>query len=351
MRDTTLMAQRFDADRLQLIGEAAPLAEQIQVGGSTGRTGAFSVSETGVLVYQVGVSGSASRLAWYDRTGKEIGAVGEAADYGDLELSGDDKRAAVSLVDPVKRTRDIWLFDLARGLRTRFTFDPVDELAAIWSPDGERLLFSSWMKGLLDLHHKPSSGGGNNDVLLANTQTKFPSSWSPDGRFILYTAFNLAGSGSDIWMLPLSGDKKPVPFLNTSFNEGFGQFSPDGQWIAYQSNESGRPEIYVAPFSGKGGKWQVSTTGGLFPRWRGDGRELFYIAPEGRLLAASVSAQSSGFEVGAVATLFAMRMKANQRYPYDVTADGRRFLVNTLRDEASPEPLTLVLNWPAVLRQ
>jgi Tol biopolymer transport system component len=257
----------------------------------------------------------------------------------------------VSLVEPGKTTRDIWLFDLARGLRTRFTFDPADELTAIWSPDGGRLLFSSRMKGLYDLYQKPSTGGGNEEVLLADTQNKFPSSWSPDGRSILYTAPSLSGSGFDIWILPLSGDKKPVPLLSTSFNEGFGQFSPDGQWIAYVSNESGRPEIYIAPFSGKGGKWQVSTSGGLFPRWRRDGRELFYIAPDSRLLAASVSAQSSGFEVGVVATLFATRAKANLRYPYDVTADGRRFLVNTLQDEASPEPFTLVLNWPAALRK
>lgn len=176
-------------------------------------------------------------------------------------LSEDGKRAAVSLRTPQAGTHDIWLVDLARGLQTRFTFDPAEEFSPIWSPDGAHIVFNSGRKGHLDLYQKASSGAGTEEVLLADSLDKTPVSWSPDGRFILYVAAG-GTTGNDLWILPLAGDRKPFPFLQTSFNERQARFSPDGRWIAYDSNESGQNQVYVAPFPGPGGKWQVSASGG-----------------------------------------------------------------------------------------
>ena len=350
LRETTLMAQPFDAGRLALTGEPVPVAEQIQT-LSNPPTGAFSVSDNGVLVYQTGTGATNTQLTWFDRTGKQVAELGDRANYADIELSSDWKRAAVSLIGPALSTRDIWIFDVARGLRTRFTFDPTDDLSPIWSPDGSRVVFASRRKGHLDLYQKASSGAGNEDVLFADSLDKFPTSWSPDGRFILYLATG-GTTGYDLWVLPLSGDRKPFPFLQTPFNEGPGQFSPDSRWIAYASNESGRNEIYVAPFPGPGGKWQISTAGGNLPRWRHDGKELFYLAPDNKLMVAAVNGQGAAFEVGAVGPLFEQMRPTGQRYIYDVSPDGQRFLVNTVGNQTAPTtPITVVVNWTAGLRK
>ena len=376
LREQTLMAQPFDVERLELTGNAGPIAERVTIGGATGMAGGFSVSETGVLAYQTGsveVGGAAgllTQLAWFDRSGKQIGVLGDQARSGDLELAPDGRRLAVSLFDRARRGRDIWLFDIARGLRTRFTFDPADELAPVWSPDGRRVVFNARRKGHLDLYQKASSGAGAEEELLADGLDKTPLGWSPDGRFILFVAV-APKTGLDLWVLPLFGGRKPFPFLQTPFNEVPGRFSPDGRWIAYASNESGRNEVYVAPFPGlggtpsaaaalgtPGGKWQVSTAGGNWPRWRRDGKEIFYLAPDNlapdnKLMAAAASGQGSAFEVGAVRPLFETRAiaNANQRYPYDVSADGQRFLVNTLAEETTSAPITLVVNWPALVKK
>jgi len=186
--------------------------------------------------------------------------------------------------------------------------------------------------------------------LLATGDNKVAGSWSADGGHVLFT--NLAGPG-DLWTVPLSGDKKPSPFLQTRFNETNGRFSPDGRWVAYQSNESGRPEVYVAPFPGPGGKWQVSTGGGVLPRWRRDGKELFFAVPtDGMMMAASVNGEASAFQVGAVQPLFQVR-GGGPRYFYDVSADGQRFLLNALPEQstAAAAPLTLVVNWTSGLKR
>jgi Tol biopolymer transport system component len=349
MRDSTLMAQRFDPDRLELNGDAVPVAEQVQTGGATGRTGGFSVSQTSALVYQTGAGGQASQLKWYDRSGKEVATLGDMGDYGDVELSPDGSRVAVSLLDAAVRTRDVWIFDVKRGLRTRFTFEPGDEVAPIWSPDGSRLIFSARESGAFDLVQKPSTGSGRNEKVFANNANQFATSWSPDGRSILASA-TTTGS-TDIWMLPLSSGAKAKPFVQTPAIEASGQFSPDGRWLAYSSNESGRAEVYVAASTGQAGKWQVSTAGGTFPRWRRDGKELFYLGPDSKLMAAEVRGQTSGFDVDAVRALFDVRPKLAVRYAYAVTADGQRFLVNSSDFASSPEPLTLLVNWTAALRR
>jgi Tol biopolymer transport system component len=250
----------------------------------------------------------------------------------------------------------VWLLDLERdGLPTRFTFDPANDVAPVWSPDGSRVVFSSDRKGKLDLYQKASAGVGGEEVLLADEGNNVSANWSPDGRFLLY---DRVGLNADMWVLPLAGDRKPFPFLRTSANEFDGHFSPDGRWVAYRSDESGRAEVYVVPFGGtgsaSGAKRQVSTGGGNFPRWRKDGREIFYVTspPDATLMAAAVTARDTAFDVGTVERLFALRLPATQGLFYDVSPDGRRFLVNMPPEvTTAPAPITVVVNWTAGLRR
>jgi len=351
MREQTLMAQSFDVERLTLNGDPIPVAEQVAIGGLSGRLGAFSVSDDGVIAYQVGTTEDQSRLTWMDRSGKSLETIGDRGDYGDVELSPDGKRAAVSVTE--QANRDIWLFDLARGVRTRFTFDPAEDNFSVWSADGEYVLFSSTRRGTYGIYRKAASGFGNEEAVHpfeGNETHQAPMSSSRDGRFIVvWRSKNttIAGSG-DIWIFPFSGAGKPFPFLQTQFDEYPAVFSPDGRWVAYASNESGRYEVYVTSFPMPGSKWQISTAGGNWPRWRRDGRELFYLAGDNRLMAATIIEQGSAINVGSVTSLFQVRTTANRRYMYDASADGQRFLVNTLIEETAEQPITLVVNWPSV---
>lgn len=341
------MAQPFDAQRFVLTGDSFPIAEEILRSATTPPYGVFSASENGVLAYQTGTSATGSQLTWFDRTGKQTGILGEPAAYGDLELSPDGKRASVSIPNQTGKGEDIWLYDVARGVKTRFTFGS-DQLNSLWSPDGSRIVFNSNRKGQLDLYQKASNGAGAEEGLLEDNLNKIPASWSPDGRLILYVVTS-AGPNA-LFVLPLSGDRKPVPFLKPQSNATFSQFSPDGRWVAYVSNESGRNEVYVAPFPGADGKWQISTAGGIRPRWRRDGSEIFYLAPDDKLMAALVNAKGSSFEVGAVKPLFQTRATAT-RYSYDVSADGQRFLINTTPEQAASAPITIVVNWTVGLKK
>ena len=239
-------------------------------------------------------------------------------------LSPEGKRAAVSVFDQTARDYDLWIYDLARNRRSRLTFDPVSEFAGVWSPDGRHTVFSSNRKGHFDLYRKQASGAGAADLLYADGLDKTPTSWSPDGKFVMYTVLD-PKTGWDIWVLPLEGEGKPFPFCKTGSNEVWGQFSPDGKWVAYRSDESGRPEIYVAPFPGSGGKHQVSLAGGNHPRWPADGKELFYLALDGRVMSAEIGIKRAEVEIGAVRPLFGSLITSNG-YQYDVSADGQRFL-------------------------
>jgi len=245
---------------------------------------------------------------------------------------------------------DIWLYDLARGLPTRFTFGE-DALASIWSPDGSRVVFNSRQRGHLDLFQRPSSGAGVEEVLLEDNFEKYPVSWSPDGQFILYMTLG-GSSGYNLFVLPLSGDRKPFPLLKTNlkFTVLSGQFSPDGRWVVYDSTESGRSEVYVTPFPGAAGKWQISTAGGSWPRWRRDGTEIFYIAPDNKLMVAAVNGNGSSIEVGAVKPLF-QTLSIGLRFSYAVSNDGQRFLINTATEQAASTPITVVVNWTAGLKK
>jgi Tol biopolymer transport system component len=336
----SLLAQPFDVKRLEVAGEAVPIAEQVA-------PGQFSVSETGVLAYRT-AGAFRSELVWFDRSGKRLSAVGQPADYSNPALSPDKKKLAVSVRDPVSRTRDIWVFDLTRGTSSRLTFDPADETNPVWSPDGSRIAFHSGRTGVLNLYQKVVAGTGSDEVLLESKQRLVMEGWSPDGRFVLYGASSEKTAG-DLWALPLSGDRKPFPIIEDPLGQGEPEFSPDGRWIAYRSLESGRREVYVRAFPPSGGKWQISTGGGQEPKWRRDGKELFYVAGTS-IMAVEVRTDGAGFEFGAAKPLFEIRaMPFVPHSQYDVTADGQRFLVNTTIEENLTRPITVVLNWTATL--
>jgi Tol biopolymer transport system component len=349
MRDTTLVAQPLDARRLELTGDAMPIAEDVALGGSSGRNGAFSVSKTGVLAYQTGSGSIPTELVWLDRQGKRVGTLGERADYMDFALSPDGTRAAVSVLDPARNTGDIWLLDVARGVRTRFTSDPANESSPVWSPDGAAIVFDSNRAKNADLYQKFSSGVQAEQAILQTGQAERAWSWSRDGRYLLYS-IGEPSAGVDLWVLPLFGDRKPFPFLSTPFGEVRAKFSPDGRWITYTSNESGRPEVFVAPFPTADAKYRISTGAGSWSRWRPDGKGIFYVTDD-TLMSAEVNGQGSTFAVGAVTPLFKIERRPGQRYPYDVSPDGQRFLVNAPVEQPESPPITVVVNWKAALRK
>ena len=344
-RQGTLVARRFDATRGALSGDPVIVADALAI-DATLNVGAFSVSATGLVTYRAG-GGARNQLTWFDRAGQALGTLG-APDATQLDptLSPDGRQVAVWRV--AQSNTDIWLIDAART--TRFTFDPAADLYPVWSPDGRRLVFSRLVRaGILDLYQKPANGGGAEALLLASPETKAATSWSADGRSLLYSAQS-PNTANDVWVLPMAGDPKPWPFLNSTFTEATSAYSRDGQWVAYQSDESGRYEIYVRPFPGPGGQWQVSTAGGKDPRWRPDGQELYYIAPDGRLMAAPIASSGTALQPGLPTALFQPRIalggtpNISARQQYDVAPDGR-FLINVNADEGTAAPITVITNW------
>ena len=346
-REGVLMAQPFDTERLQWRGDPFPVVQQ--VGQVAGRLGwrAFSVSAEATLAYGTG-NGTRIQLAWFDRAGQEVGRLGQPEDQIAPRLSPDQKRVAVAVRDR-QGQRDIWLLELTRGTSTRFTFGPrqANNSLPVWSPDSGRIVFNSDREGTWNLYQNASSGGGTEQPLLKSSDAKLVTDWSFDGRFILYHTQH-PKTGYDLLVLPLEGDRKPVPVLQTEFNEVNGQFSPDGRWIAYQSDESRQAEVYVLGFPTPSGKFQVSTNGGNRPRWRRDGKELFYLSADRKMMAVDVKATATTFEIGRPRELFQTRVASAPFVAsvYDVTADGQRFLINTALDEATgPTPMTVVMNW------
>jgi eukaryotic-like serine/threonine-protein kinase len=366
LREGTLMALPLDARRFEPAGEAFPLAEQV---GSILATEFFSVSANGVLAYRNGGAalGFGSQLVWFDRQGKSLGALGPLGVYASgPALSPDGNRVAVDQLDTGtagnRDVHEVWVLDVARGVPTRFTFDTVNNGSPAWSPDGARLVFASMRgtAGTYSIYQKDSSGTGKEELLLQSGTPMVPNSWSPDGQYLLYSVTGQK-TGSDLWVLPVAGgtppDSKPVPYLQGPYNERQGQFSPDGRWIAYSSDETGSYQVYVQSFPAGTGKFQVSTAGGSQPRWRRDGKEIFYTGADGRLTAVSVKTAPK-FEAGAPQALFDALIRpgslAAGPFFYDVAADGRRFLFNTLatdRAGPAPTPITVIVNWPAALKR
>jgi serine/threonine protein kinase/Tol biopolymer transport system component len=366
VRQSTLLARRFDVDSLATSGEAQVVARDVSNAQATA-FGDFSVSTTSVLSYRASSVATPTQLQWVDRSGKLLERVGEPSDQTELQLSPDGKRLAVSVFDPAKRSRDIWIHDLTRGIRTRFTFGAADEWASAWSPDGRRLAFSGNQSGILDLYEKTADGAGS-ETRLSETggNNKYVMGWSPDGRQLLYaTGRTRSQTGNDIWVMtkpasgaPASGGGTAKVVVQSQFNDSIGSLSHDGRWLAYTSDESGRYEIHVVPFPGPGGgKWQVSSGGGGLPKWSGDDREIFFVEGGKRLMAASVGGRGAAFEVGAVRPLFEARFRTENYLGYgvgavyDVASDGTRFLVNVVAsDQPAETPITVVTNWTTLLR-
>jgi hypothetical protein len=340
LRETTLMARAFDEKRLELAGEAFPAAEQV---GSYREFGFFGVSANRTLVYRT--SGGGPKLEWFDREGKSLGVAGPAGGTSSPALSPDGKQVAVDRTDSqAGGNHDIWLLDQARGTSLRFTFHPARETSPVWSPDGASVAFASERDGPFSIYRKSANNEGTEEALLKSSMAPRPTDWSRDGRFLLYTVFD-PKTGNDLWLLPLDGDRKPRPYLQTPFSESQGQFSPDGRWVAYTSNESGRPQVYVQPFPAAGGKWQISTAGGVQPRWRGDGKELFYIGLDRKLMAVEVKTGAKS-EAGIPKPLFKLRVLPSPIITrYTAAADGKRFLISTAIDQESDSAFHVVLNW------
>jgi Tol biopolymer transport system component len=354
----TLLAQPFDATRLQVMGESFPIAENIAINVGMARA-SFAASPAGVLTYRSAPIGAGTQLTWVDRTGTPNGVVGKSAVQRGPQLSPDGTRVAVAMVEPSTNARDVWLWDVATGVRTRFTFDAADEAAAVWSPDGSHLVFNSRRRApVFDLFQKPSNGVGVEETILGNDMpNKFATSWSPDGRFIVFDSADAATSQKgDLWLLPMMSDRKPIQLTQTPFNELNGRFSPDGEWIAYQSDESGTSEVYVTTFVAPGPSASragiaspirklVSTAGGNQPRWRRDSKELFYLTADGVLMAVPIKGQRRTAEFGTPQRLFEITRVASAGGGYDVSADGQRFLINKPVEGTGPTPITVVLNW------
>jgi serine/threonine protein kinase len=355
-----LVAQPFDAAHSTVAGQPIPLAHA--VGTSDGFRSAFSVSAAGVLAHRVG-AWARRQLVWVDRLGKVQRTLGLPDENGlaNPALAPSGERVAVSRV--VQGNADVWLIDAGRGVPSRFTFDAGLDLFPVWSTDGRQVVFASTRKGILDLFEKPANDAATDEQpLLVTSQDKSPLDWSSDGRVLLYATQDPKKTTSELWALPLTGERQAFPIVQSSFDNIQGQLSPDGRWLAYASNESGRYEIYVQSFPGQSDKHQVSTAGGTQPRWRRDGTGLFYVAPDNRLMAVPVHVASDGHvtEPGVSVALFPTRLASGQsvyaagfnaRAQYAVASDGR-FLMNVNVDDATPAPpITIVQNWQEELKQ
>jgi Tol biopolymer transport system component len=360
------MAQPVDPKTMELKGDLFPVSEQVSSGPNPSDE-LYSISANGILVYQTGADPLRGRQhLWKDRTGKELGpAGGLMASVNSFALSPDRKRFVTQrpAQDRKFTNTDLWITDLGHSTDSRLTTDPSLNGEPIWSPDGTRVVFES-TRGVSvgDLYQRASNGTGQDELLLKSNEPKLPWDWSRDGRFIVYAVRKQ--KGDDIWVLPMIGDKKPSPLLQSEFQKRQAQISPDERWLAYTSVESGRSEIYVVPFSPAAkadakpvaGKWTVSTAGGTQPRWRDDGKELFYVAPDGKLMAAEIKATLTAFDRGVPQVLFDLRsviLPPNTADTGYVPApDGKRFLIATTAGAtAEAPPLTVIVNWLASVKK
>jgi Tol biopolymer transport system component len=347
-RDGALLAQPFDAQNLTLAGDSVRIADQLRVNSNS--RAFFSVSDNGILVYDQFADSDSRQLTWFDRAGKQLEAFGEKGSFIRIKLSPDQKRAAVSRRDPPTGVFDLYVVDVVRGATTRLTSGTFDVSDFVWSPDSNYIAWVSARGSTYQLLRKLASGSGQEEVLLESSKLIGPTDWSADGKFILYTDLD-PKSRRDIWVLPLEGDRKPYVFFQTPADDLQAVFSPDGRWIAYVSGESGNREIYVQTFPASGGKWPVSTNGGLMPIWRRDGKELFYMTPDGKLMAVEIKTGST-FEPGVPKPLFDVATaRTVATNAYDVSTDGQRFLFTSGQLDTNPSSLAVILNWTAELKK
>jgi Tol biopolymer transport system component len=346
VRDQTLMAQRFDPGKIELIGEPSPVERDIAT--QSFRAG-FWISESGLLVYR-SAGARKQRMTWFGRDGKRLAEVGPEDNYEDLRLSPDGKMVAISRFDRAGNS-DIWLFEFAREVMTRLTFEPSAEITPAWSPDGSQIVFRSNRTGVYQLYRMDIRGSGRTQLLTQGDNPKTDPDWSSDGLHLLYSESD-PRTTRDVWALPLAGSLKPFPLFATAADERSAHFSPDGKWIAYGSNESGRREIYIRSFppSASEYRWQVTNQGGNRVRWRGDGKEILFVS-EGHdsIWAAGIRRAGDTIQSEAARQLFSFSPLPFIFSPYDVTADGERFLV-LQPAQAVREPLHVTLNWHGALK-
>jgi len=343
VRDQKLLSQPFHTGRLETTGEPVPVVEQVyQDQRRSNAFALFSASQNDVLAYVTTAAQTDFELNWYDRSGKLLSRVGQPGPYLVPQLSPDGKRVAVAM------GADIWVADLGRGGFSRLTFDSM-KCCPVWSPAGDRIVFRSDRGAAGDLYQKLASGSGQEELLWKDGRLNIATDVSRDGHYIVFQATD-PNTKDDLWALPTSGERKPFSLFRTEFNEGQGRVSPDGQWIAYTSDESGKPEVYAQSFPAPSGKWQVSTAGGADPRWRADGKELYFISRDRKLMAVSVKLHPA-FEAGIPAPLFEARVSGltDVRSHYAVSADGRRFLINNPTEDRTPSPIAVVVNWSKAL--
>jgi serine/threonine protein kinase len=352
MRERTLMAQPFDDNWLAPGGDAVPVAENISVIYIEPR---FSVSATGILIYQTGFGSQNRQMIWYDSKGNVLRRTGKAGYYTSVSLSPDDSRAVITQTD--SQGTNLWLFDFVHENLVPFTFGQGESIAPVWSWDGSQIIFRWSRAGTTYLYRKLASGAKDAKALTLG-ENKFPTSWSSDGRYLLYYAQD-PKTKTDLWVLPLEGDRKPEPILNAVHDESIGKFSPDGRWIAYMSNESGNYEVYVRPFipnasedfPAVGTQRMISRGGGYDPRWRYDGKELYYLTPNGAVAAVEITV-SPDFHSGEPESLFQAPPSSLRGIgSWDVSRDGKRFLFVVMTDQGTSPPFNVVLNWQAGLKK
>ena len=349
LRGAALFAQQFDADTLKFVGEPVLLADPVAKIGLAGQMN-VAVSD-GLLLYSE--YNTSSKLTWLDRAGKPLGVLGEPGEYLTARLSNDARRAAVSRDRP--GGPDLWLLEMERGVSSRFNASSGTNIYPVWSPDGRAIVFTSGARR--NLFRRESSGAGSEERVTQSPNYQFATDWSRDGRFVLY--YELApNTQRDLWILPVTPDGRPAPgstakaYLRTPFNESNGRFSPEGspRWVAYQSDESGRYEIYIQAFPEPRGATRVSTAGGQFPQWGKDGRELFYVSPDYKLMAVNLKLGADSVQPSAPREMFPLSAVEDIYAPYDAAADGQRFLVRATPQQAA-RPLTVIVNWPALLKK
>ncbi|HUO85655.1 MAG TPA: protein kinase, partial [Thermoanaerobaculia bacterium] len=339
VRGETLVAQPFDRQG-NVSGLPRPVAESVFVDPTTWRAG-FSISGNGMLAHHPGGTSIGTRLVWFDRSGNRLGAVGERALIENVRISPDQRYAATDVGDSIT---NLWIYDLQTGLRRRLTYTAAADMLPLWSPDGTRIAFSSNRHGAFDLYLRNSDGTAGDTLLVRSRERKVASDWSPDGKYLV---FNHGEPTADLWLLPLEGPPEPRPLVATPFDEYTAQFSPDGRWFAYTSHETGQQEIFIAPFPAAAPKWQISSVGGRVPRWRGDGRELFFLTQDDRMMAVTLDLRANVPEISPPRILFRTQVRP-LGLSYDVTRDGQKFLINTLGEEGL-QPLTLIQHWSARL--
>lgn len=347
MRGASVLAQRFDPGDRSVSGDAVAVAEGV-INDPGFSLGVFSASQNGILAYQTGVGLAGARMVIVDRQGKALNYIDDIIEHFWMRISPDEHRIALGIFEPKSRTQNLWMYDLVRGGRTRFTSGLSPDVDPVWSPDGKQIAHVALSAhSTFTVHVRPASGGGSDEVIFESKNNLRTTDWSPDGSTLCLTQYSSQTQG-DLLIISMNREKKMQTFVQTAYNEEDGRFSPDGRWIAYSSNETGQTEVYIRPYPGPGTPIKISPTGGAAPCWRHDGRELFYVSNDNKMMSIDIRSTASSLEGGTVRELFPRTpiMEA-----YDAFPDGKRFLINRVIEPTQTDPVTIVVNWTQKLKK